>query len=250
MCCSASSLTSSPCSDAIIFREGRRPNTVRLTDSIKNQARTALSDLEALRGGSVPSLILNEHCQVCEFRSRCHAQAVRDDNLSLLRGMDSSAIARLNSKGIFTVNQLSYTFKARRRSKRAKKSSRIHSLPLRALALREKKIFIHGSPEVTIADTRVYLDIEGTPLDQTYYLIGVHVVSSGIESSITFWADTASPADQMQIFEGFLLHLSKYTDYTVMLSISYHILTTNVIRSSLEVKGIVPGLQVERRKSR
>jgi predicted RecB family nuclease len=34
-----------------------------------------------------PILILNEHCQVCEFRQRCHDQAIQEDNLSLLRGM-------------------------------------------------------------------------------------------------------------------------------------------------------------------
>jgi predicted RecB family nuclease len=211
-----SQLQGKECSDAIIFHESTRPSTVRLTDSIKNQARTVLSDLEALRRGSVPPLVLNEHCQVCEFRSRCHAKAVQDDNLSLLKGMNSSTIARFNSKGIFTVNQLSYTFKARRRPKRAKKSSSIHSLPLRALALREKKIFIHGIPEVMIGDTRVYLDIEGTPLEHVYYLIGVHVVSHGIESSNTFWADTTSPADQTKIFEDFLFFLNKYPDYNIL----------------------------------
>jgi predicted RecB family nuclease len=109
------------CSTGTIFREGGKPSSVRLSDILK-KARAVLSDLEALRRGNAPSLVLNEHCQICEFRSRCHAQAIKEDNLSLLRGMDESAITRLNAKGIFTVNQLSYTFKARRRPKRAKKS--------------------------------------------------------------------------------------------------------------------------------
>jgi predicted RecB family nuclease len=32
-------------------------------------------------------LMLNSHCQVCEFRQRCHGEALAKDDLSLLRGM-------------------------------------------------------------------------------------------------------------------------------------------------------------------
>ena len=66
----------------------------------------------------------------------------------------SARITHLRGQGIFTVNQLSYTFRARRRPKRAKKAAPIHHLPLRALALREKKIFVHGDPQVSLAETR------------------------------------------------------------------------------------------------
>jgi predicted RecB family nuclease len=37
--------------------------------------------------GLPPSLLLNDHCPVCEFRQRCHEQAVQEDNITLLRGM-------------------------------------------------------------------------------------------------------------------------------------------------------------------
>ena len=54
---------------------------------------------------SPPKLMLNDHCQVCEFRQRCHAQAVKEDNLSLLRGLGEKEIITLGKKGIFTVTQ-------------------------------------------------------------------------------------------------------------------------------------------------
>jgi predicted RecB family nuclease len=46
-----------------------------------------LRDLQQLLAGEPPRLLLNDHCQVCEFRRRCHEQAVREDSLSLLRGL-------------------------------------------------------------------------------------------------------------------------------------------------------------------
>jgi hypothetical protein len=79
---------------------------------------------------------------------------------------------KFNSKGLFTVTQLSYTFRPRRRSKRftAKREKYHHSL--KALAIRERKIHIVGSPALTIEGTPVYLDVEGIPDQDFYYLIG------------------------------------------------------------------------------
>jgi len=123
----------------LVFHEDGRPTTVRFADSLKT-LKTILTEIQGLcRGRNTPMLVLNDHCQVCEFRARCHAQALKEDNLSLLRGMNERQITRLHGQGIFTVNQLSYTFRARRRPKRAKKAVPVHHLPLRALALREKK---------------------------------------------------------------------------------------------------------------
>jgi predicted RecB family nuclease len=99
-----------------------RLGKVCLDAKLYRQAEQVLGELGALQAGSqTPRLTLNRHCQVCEFRQACHARAVKDDDLSLLRGMSEREVNRQNSKGIFTVRQLSYTFRVRRRSKRAKK---------------------------------------------------------------------------------------------------------------------------------
>lgn len=65
-----------------------------------------------------PPLVLNRHCDICEFKELCRAKAVEADNLTLLRGMTSKEMAHHNSKGIFSVKQLSYTFRLRRPAKR------------------------------------------------------------------------------------------------------------------------------------
>jgi predicted RecB family nuclease len=217
----------------LVFHQGTKPTTMRLGDSL-TLAREILADIKKLQQDiSSPMLVLNNHCPVCEFRARCFEQAVKEDNLSLLRGMDERQIARLNKKGIFTVNQLSYTFRARRRPKRAKKSPPLHHLPLRALALREKKVFVHGDPVMTLAHTRVYLDIEGTPQDHTYYLIGIHAVSNKCAARETYWADTASNQDQINIFVSLLNHLSQYPEYSLLHFGNYEIAALQYIRAHI-----------------
>jgi predicted RecB family nuclease len=80
--------------------------------------------------------VLNRHCDICEFKQFCRAKAAEEDNLTLLRGMTSKQMAHHNSKGIFSVKQLSYTFRLRRPAKRQKQQFH-HDFALQALALRE-----------------------------------------------------------------------------------------------------------------
>ena len=94
------------------------------------------------------------------------------DDFSLLAGMSAKERQKLRSKGIFTVTQLSYTFRPRRRPKRLRDKREKYHHSLKALAIREKKIHIVGSPELKIEGTPVYLDVEGLPDRDFYYLIG------------------------------------------------------------------------------
>jgi predicted RecB family nuclease len=143
--------------------EGRL-GKVRLDAKLYRHAGQVLDELNRLQAGAEPpKLTLNRHCQVCEFRQRCRKQAEQADDLSLLRGMSEQEIGSLNSKGIFTVRQLSYTFRVRRRNKRAKRQSSPRSFALQALAIRENKIHVHGSYAVPSSPTSIYLDIEGLP---------------------------------------------------------------------------------------
>jgi len=80
-----------------------------------------------------------------------------------------------NSKGIFTVTQLSHTFRSRRRPKGLRDKRERYHHSLKALAIREKKIHIVGSPEMKIEGTPVYIDVEGLPDRDFYYLIGVRI---------------------------------------------------------------------------
>src|SRR5207245_1729770 len=173
------------------------------------QAEQALRGLKDLvTCGVAPRRLLNDHCPVCEFRQRCHAQAVQEDNISLLRGMGEKEVNRYARKGISTVTQLSCTFRLRKRGKRVKTQQRPHYFALQALALREKKIYILGTPILPTAPMRLYLDCEGDPERGFVYLIGLTVVRDGEEMHYSFWAD--NEAEEKSIFQEFLNTVAQY----------------------------------------
>lgn len=144
---------------------------------------------ELLSTNSAPDLALTRHCGECEFQGRCRMRAVEKDDLSLLAGMNDKERRKLHSKGIFTVTQLSYTFRPRRRPKRLRDKKEKYHHPLKALAIREKKIYIVGSPELKIAGTPVYLDVEGIPDRDFYYLIGIQIGNGQSAIHHSLWAD-------------------------------------------------------------
>ena len=151
-----------------------------------------------LSNNSPPDLVLNRHCAECEFKVRCRNKAIEADDLSLLSAMTEKERARHRSKGIFTVNQLSYTFRPRKAAKRAKNPAKPHYLALQALSLRENTVYVHGNPQLPISDGKIFLDIEGLPDSEFYYLIGVLLVINGQESFHSFWAEEKS--DEPNIF--------------------------------------------------
>src|ERR1039457_5154518 len=103
---------------------------------------------------------------------QCRQKAVDEDDLSLLAGISEDERNRQRGKGIFTLKQLSYTFRPRRTPKRAKKSARPRYPALQALAIRENTVYIHGTPTLPDSRVQVYLDIEGVPDSGSSYLTG------------------------------------------------------------------------------
>ena len=137
-----------------------------------------------------PSLILNKHCPECEFQKRCRDLAIEKDELTLLSGMTEKERGKLHNKGIFSVTQLSYTFRARRKPKHSASKPDKYSHALKALAIREKKIFVVGKPEFISQDTQVFLDVEGDPDRDFYYLIGAYIKCKESCFQYSFWADS------------------------------------------------------------
>jgi hypothetical protein len=75
---------------------------------------------------SPPDLLLNRHCPECEFQARGHQKAIDKDDLSLLGNMAKDERTDFHNKGIFTVTQLSFTFRPRRRPKGRKDKRERH----------------------------------------------------------------------------------------------------------------------------
>ena len=138
---------------------------------------------------------------------------------------------RHRSKGIFTLTQFSYTFKPRRTPKRAKNPSKPHYLALQALAIRENTVYIHGNPLLPSSKTQVYLDIEGLPDSDLYYLIGALFVTEGEAIFHNFWADQKS--DEQRIFVEFAEAVSQLHDFRVLHYGDYETTALKRIRDNL-----------------
>ena len=161
---------------------------------------------ELLSSPSPPDLVLNRHCAACEFQIRCREKAIEKDDLSLLPRMTEKERRKFHSKGIFSVTQLSYTFRPRRKPKRlAQKRAKYHHA-LKALAIRERKIHIVDSPDLKLEGTPVYLDVEGLPDRDFYYLIGVRFKTAQKIVQHSLWADSVD--EERRIWSDFLEVLS------------------------------------------
>lgn len=149
-----------------------------------------------------PETVLRNHCAECEFKVRCRQEAVKKDGLSLLSGISERERGHLQNKGILTITQLSYTFRPRRRPKRAALKPMKASFALKALAVRENKIHIAGKPELDLTGTPVFLDVEGIPDQNFYYLVGLRFGSGNVTVQHSFWAD--EKCQEKEIWEKFL----------------------------------------------
>ncbi|HSB14890.1 MAG TPA: IS66 family transposase [Bryobacteraceae bacterium] len=205
-------LTQVPHVGRFIHGRSHRTVTVHLDPWIK-RARRSLSVIRRYESPSTPPpLILNRHCGECEFQERCRKLAVDHDDLSLLANLSDKEWRKQHDKGIFTVTQLSFTFRPRRRVSPLPVH---HQYALKALAIRTKKIHVLGSaPPDSAPVTPVYIDVEGDPDRNFYYLIGLRLSRDGSPIQHSFWAD--DPASERTIWTDCLRILSSIDNPTLV----------------------------------
>ena len=202
-----------PSSGMIWHGKECRTTRVRLNGDLRKTERLLRDIKEMVSAESPPRLILNNHCQICEFRQRCHEQAAQEDNLSLLRGIGEKEINSYAKKGILTITQLAHTFRPRRRGKRSPPKHDHHYHALQALALRDKTVYLLGTHHLPDAPVHVYLDIEGKPDERFDYLIGMLIVEGDKEKRFSLWAD--DKGQEEQLLDQFLRILEPYHEFIV-----------------------------------
>jgi predicted RecB family nuclease len=186
----------------IIHGDNRSTASVKTSTLAGNVRKQILKMATMLSSPSPPETVLNRHCAECGFRERCRQEAAEKDDLSLLSGMTDLERRKHNDKGIFTITQLSYTFRPRRRSKRSSGRRERYHHSLKALAIRNHKVYVIGNPSLSSDGTPVYLDIEGLPDRDFYYLIGIRVKTAEVVTQHTLWADTVD--DEKRMWADFL----------------------------------------------
>ena len=180
----------SPTKGYLITRDGEchRVNLVPLRKTV-NSILKRIGGWCAEPPVEPPPVVLNKHCPNCPFEKACRQQAEAVDDLSLLDRMPPKAISRYHNKGIFTVKQLSYLFRPRRRRRRIPRSPHF-DVEIQALAIRTGKIYIQTIPDIHRNDIELFLDIEGIPDQQFSYLIGLLIRDHQAVVHHAFWADT------------------------------------------------------------
>ena len=173
----------------IIYGSQKRIVKVKLA-SLLDDAKSLVKILaEQLSHKTAPALALNKHCSECGYRTKCREQAIASDDLSLLSSMKDKERKKLQDKGIFTIKQLSYTFRPRRRRRASLAAPRKYHHALKALAIREQKVHVAGQPALSIPSTPVFLDVEGIPDQEFYYLIGIRTGTEQPLLQHSFWAN-------------------------------------------------------------
>ena len=159
-----------------------------------------------------PPVMLNNNCPICPFQNECRAKASEKDDLSLLDRLTNKALLKYQKKGIFTVNQLSYLFRPRKQRKRKKRTITLPRFKpeLQALAIRTEKIYIQELPELSKYEVELFLDIEGIPDQDFYYLFGLLVIKGDKQFFHSFWANSIN--DEQQIWNYFIDKVNEYPD--------------------------------------
>jgi predicted RecB family nuclease len=170
-----------------------------------NEARKQILRIPA--ASSPVDLVLNRHCGECEYQARCRTQAKEKEELSLLGGLSGNKRKKLHERGIFTITQLSHTFRPRRRSRGMHGRREKYHHSLRALAIRENRIHAVDLSELKFDGTPVYLDVEGLPDRNFFYLIGVRVRTREGAIQHSFWAN--DEGDERRIWKEILALLAR-----------------------------------------
>jgi hypothetical protein len=109
---------------------------------------------------------------------------------------------------------LSYGYRPRRRKRTkpdaeraAKSAKRVKPVTkndhrLKALAIKKSQIHIVGTPSLKLEGIPVFLDVEGMPDREFYYLVGLRYEWAGDQMEQSFWAD--GPESEREIWESCL----------------------------------------------
>lgn len=211
----------------IIFGKNAKQTKFRLSSFSKAIRKNIIELNKILLQSHPPTFYRNNHCHVCEFHNSCLEKLKERDDLSLLTGLKPKEILQKNNRGIFSVRQLSYTFRPKKNPYRKRKF-----LPeLKALAIREGKTFIQEIPNIATSPNEIFLDIEGIPDRNFYYLIGVIIRANGLEKTYSFWANNEN--EEEEIFIEFFTLLQSLSEFTIYHYGSYEIQALKKISKTL-----------------
>ena len=186
---------------------------IKISRYIK-QAEKLLADTSRTVGNKEPpSFYQNSHCSQCQFHESCYQKLRERDCLSLLSGMPPKVLNNYHKRGLFSITQLSHTFRPKRRRSRVPESGK-YLWELKALAIREQKTFVMHTPEIEQSANAIYLDFEGIPEQNWVYLIGLVIKKENEpDQIISYWANNRE--EEKEVFGNLFSILTLYSDFPV-----------------------------------
>jgi predicted RecB family nuclease len=145
-----------PDAGILIHGNGYHRRTVRVGNYVARTRKIIDAIGVSWRATEPPPLVLNRHCVICDFRTRCRGLTIERDDLSLLDAMTGKERVKCNAKGISTITQLSHGYHPRRRKRNrsdtagsadsAKRPGSVdrNDHKLRALAIKKNQIHVVG----------------------------------------------------------------------------------------------------------
>ena len=214
----------------IIFGQNLKETKFKVSTFTKAIKKIGADLTKLLSNSHAPLFYKNQHCQICEFQNACLEKLVEKDDLSLLTSLKPKEILQKNNRGVFSVKQLSYSFRPKKNPYRNRKF-----VPeLKALAIRENKTFIQEIPNLKEVETEVFLDFEGIPDRNSNYLIGLIIRTGNINIEHSFWAN--SKEDENYIFIQLIDLLKPLKSFTIYHYGSYEIQALKNISKKLSVE--------------
>jgi predicted RecB family nuclease len=236
-----------PDTGTVIYGEGHHRKTVKIEDHVIRTRQTIDAIGAICNSSEAPPLVLNKHCAVCDFQPRCRDLAVERDDLSLLSAMTGKERAKCNANGVFSITQLSYGYRPRRRKhnrtdaesskKTGKRAAPIFRSDhkLKALAVKKNQIHVVGAPSIKLNGPPTFLDVEGMPDRDFYYLIGFRFESGCEHVERSFWADRLD--GERAIWESCLRELKAIGNTQI---VSYGAYETRFLRQMKERYVLAP----------
>ena len=86
----------------VIYGKALQETKFKLSSFTKSIKKTVGELDKILSDTSEPTLILNNHCSICEYRDYCNQKAKTDGNMSLLDRATTKVIDKYKKKGIFS----------------------------------------------------------------------------------------------------------------------------------------------------
>ena len=135
----------------IIFGQNLKETKFKIS-SFSKAIKKISGDLTKLYlNSNAPIFYKNQHCLICEFQNLCLEKLIERDDLSLLTSLKPKEILQKNNRGVFSVKQLSYSFRPKKNPYRKRKF-----VPeLKALAIRDNKTFIQEVPNLKEVETEI-----------------------------------------------------------------------------------------------